>query len=195
MGIGLFFGSFNPVHQGHLILAQEVLQHTDLQEIWFVVSPQSPFKERHELVDAEHRIAMLELCLGDHDQMKICDIELGLPMPSYTIDTLRALDRLHPDEHFKLLLGSDNMISFGAWKDQDKILADYDILVYPRPGQEAPEWDDHGAVQLLPDLPLLDISSTYIRKNLQSDRLIKFLTPDLVIEYINKYELYRWLEE
>lgn len=188
--VGLYFGSFNPIHVGHLIIAQSMLNYTDFEEIWFVVSPQNPLKSNSELIAENHRLQMVALAVENNPQFRTCDVEFALPKPSYTIHTLDFLKSTHPECEFGIIMGADNLDSFSRWKAYEKILADYSIYVYPRTGC-ATENNLLGKHIQCKDFSYLDISSTYIRAQLQEKKSIRYLVPDMVLSYIEKNELYR----
>jgi nicotinate-nucleotide adenylyltransferase len=177
--IGLYFGSFNPVHTGHLIIANHILNFTPIDEVWMVISLQSPFKQRSNLIDNYDRLNLVELAIGENDRLKPCTIEFELPAPSYTIDTLTYLKEKYPFHHFTLIMGSDNLESFNHWKNFDVILKYYKILVYMRPGFENVPFLNHPSVSTL-NAPLLEISSSFIRKLISEGKSIQYLVPDKV---------------
>lgn len=179
MEIGLYFGSFNPVHTGHLIIANHILNFTPIDEVWMVISLQSPFKQRSNLIDNYDRLNLVELAIGENDRLKPCTIEFELPAPSYTIDTLTYLKEKYPFHHFTLIMGSDNLESFNHWKNFDVILKYYKILVYMRPGFENVPFLNHPSVSTL-NAPLLEISSSFIRKLISEGKSIQYLVPDKV---------------
>ncbi len=187
--IGLFFGSFNPVHIGHLIIANYMANFTGLDEVWFVVSPQNPFKKKSTLADPYDRLEMLNLALEDCDHLRVCDVEFHLPIPSYTIDTLTHLKEKYPNREFVSLMGQDNLDSLAKWKNADIILRDYQIYVYPRPGYDTEKFKDHPAITLT-DTPLMELSSTFLRRAIKENKNIQFFTPQKVIEFIDKKGLY-----
>ena len=177
--IGLLFGSFNPVHVGHLILAEHFATRTDLAEVWFVVSPHSPFKAPTDLLPETQRLHLVRLALAGNPRLRAEDIEFGLPRPSYTIATLDALRLRHPAHEFVLLMGADNMPGLPRWHEVARLLAEVDIYVYPRPGTALPDLAEFPRVRVLP-APLLDISATYIRESLRAGRSIRYLVPAAV---------------
>lgn len=187
--IGLFFGSFNPIHIGHLIIANYMANFTDLEEVWFVVSPQNPFKEKKSLGNMYDRLEMVNLAVEGVDNLKASDIEFSLPQPSYTIDTLVHLQEKHPKKEFVLIMGEDNLAGFSKWKNADIILRDYKIVVYPRPGYNGGELKKHPSVTMT-DTPVMELSSTFLRQAIQENKSIKFYTPDKVAEFIDKKGLY-----
>ncbi len=185
MRIGLFFGSFNPIHQGHLILSQFILDQIKLDEIWFVVSPQNPLKSPIDLYDERDRLNMVELAIKDQPLFRVCDIEFDMPRPSYTWDTLTALAKKHPKNEFALILGSDNLQHFDKWKEHEQILLEYDLIVYNRENNPGGDFAKNQKVRLLKG-PMLNISSTQIRSYLRLGRGIKFMVPREVEEYLVK---------
>ncbi|MBF9238787.1 nicotinate-nucleotide adenylyltransferase [Hymenobacter sp. BT683] len=179
--IGLLFGSFNPVHIGHLILAEHFATRTDLAEVWLVVSPHSPFKEATDLLPDTERLHLVNLALAGNPRLRAEDIEFSLPRPSYTIATLDALRRRHPAHDFVLLMGADNLPGLPRWHESARLLSEVDIYIYPRPGTELPELTSFPRVQIIM-APLLDISATYIRESLRTGHSIRYLVPDAVEE-------------
>lgn len=187
MKIGLYFGSFNPIHVGHLIIANILYERTDLQEVWFVVSPQNPFKKQQSLIHEFDRLRMVELAISDHYHFRASDVEFRMPKPSYTIDTLTYLSDHYPQHQFCLFLGSDNLTHFPRWKNHQAILDNYEIFVYPRPGET--KGFAHPRITTI-EAPLLDISATFIRKSIQEGYSVKYLLPDAVEGYIKDKKLY-----
>ena len=187
---GLFFGSFNPVHVGHMILANFMATYTDMDEVWLVVSPQNPFKERASLARDHDRLHLVELAIGDTPNLKASNVEFGMPKPSYTIDTLAVLRDKYPEREFCLIMGSDNLGSLGKWKNADIILRDYDIHVYIRPGHGAGELGSHPRVTLH-EAPLMHLSATYVRKAVREGKSIRYLVPEAVAREIEVTGLYR----
>jgi nicotinate-nucleotide adenylyltransferase len=177
--IGLLFGSFNPVHMGHLILAEYFATRTDLAEVWLVVSPQSPFKVGDELLPEAQRLRLVELAIAGNVRLRAEAIEFDLPRPSYTIATLDALRQRHPATDFVLLMGGDNLPSLPRWQQADRLLAELDIYVYPRPGTPVPDLAPFPRVQVM-QAPLLDISATYIRQSMRQGQSIRYLVPAAV---------------
>ncbi len=177
--VGLLFGSFNPVHIGHLILAEHFATRTDLAEAWLVVTPHNPFKAAAGLLPEAQRLRLVQLAVAGNPRLRAEDIEFGLPRPSYTIATLDALRQRHPDTEFVLLMGADNVPGLPRWKEAPRLLTETDIYVYPRPGSPRPELGALPRLRVL-DAPLLDISSTYIRQCLQVGHSIRYLVPEAV---------------
>ena len=186
---GCFFGSFNPVHVGHLMVAEYMATATDLDEVMLIVSPQNPLKSQHVLADEDHRLRMAELALRDNDQIGVSDIEFGLSRPSYTIHTLDALAKNDPDRSFVLIMGSDNLDIFEKWFQWERILDDYGCYVYNRRGSDISDWQDHPGVRLF-EPPMIDVSATYVRECLALGRSIRYLVPDSVVDYIRTHDVY-----
>jgi nicotinate-nucleotide adenylyltransferase len=187
--IGLFFGSFNPIHIGHLIIANYMANFTELDEVWFVVSPQNPFKEKKSLGNMYDRLEMVNLAIEGLEKLRASDIEFNLPQPSYTIDTLVYLQEKYPNNDFVLIMGEDNLAGLLKWKNADIILRDYRIIVYPRPGYDGGDLKNHPSVTMT-DTPLMELSSTFVRKAIKENKNIKFFIPDKVLEFIDKKGLY-----
>jgi len=177
--IGLLFGSFNPIHTGHLILAEHFATRTDLNEVWLVVSPQSPFKVGHDLLPEAERLRLVELAIAGNPRLRAEPIELELPRPSYTVATLDALRLRHPGHEFVLLMGGDNLPGLPQWKEAERLLTGIDIYVYPRPGTALPDLAAFPRVKVMA-APMLDISATYIRQSLRTGRSIRYLVPAAV---------------
>ena len=190
MHIGLFFGSFNPVHVGHMIIANHLAQHTDLDEIWMVVSPHNPLKEKKSLAGNHDRLHLVRLAIGNNPKIRPSDIEFGLPVPSYTVDTLAYLKEQHPNKVFSLIMGGDNLGSFHKWKNYEFLLENHKIFVYSRPNYDLGAYADHPAVVLV-EAPLLQISASYIRKMIKEGKSIQYLVPDAVYEELLYSSLYR----
>lgn len=197
MKVGLFVGSFNPVHVGHLIIANHMLNFTDLEEVWFVVSPQNPHKNADELLDEEDRLELVTRSVRRHDRLKASDIELHLPRPSYTINTLEFLAQNHPKIEPVLIIGQDNLDHFQSWKEYEVILERIEIFVYPRRSTNVADGENdeykslvaHPKIHLL-NAPLLDISSTYVRNCIQEGKDTSFILTRPVLEYIKEKKFY-----
>jgi nicotinate-nucleotide adenylyltransferase len=190
----IFSGSFNPVHIGHLAIANYVVEFTGVDEFWFVVSPHNPFKSRNGLADFQHRLNMVKIAFeGLGLPVTVSDIENTLPQPSYTVNTLAALSEKYPDKNWSLLIGADNLVSFHLWKDSAKIIEQYRLLVYPRVGFDNSDelCAKNNAVKL--DAPIMEISSTFIRDNISKGHNLKALLPNGVYEYIHEHGLYEIL--
>lgn len=177
--IGLLFGSFNPVHTGHLILAEHFATRTDLSEVWLVVTPHNPFKAAADLRPDTERLHLVALAIADNPRLRAEDIEFSLPRPSYTIATLDALRLRHPAHDFVLLMGADNLPGLPRWQEAARLLAEVDIYVYPRPGTDIPDLAPFPRVQVVA-APMLDISATYIRESLRAGKSIRYLVPSAV---------------
>ena len=188
MRVGLFFGSFNPIHVGHLIVANTVAE--DVDRVWFVVSPQNPFKKSKSLLHEFDRLHMVELAIQDNHKLQVTDVEFSMPKPSYTIDTLVYLQEKHPQHQFNLIIGSDNLKRFDQWKNHERILQDFGLIVYPRPGVEDHPLMHHTNVTTV-EAPLLDISATYIRKCVKENRSLRYLVPEAVAHHIDKQQFYQ----
>jgi nicotinate-nucleotide adenylyltransferase len=190
MKTGLFFGSFNPVHLGHLVIAQYMANFTALDEVWMVVSPHNPLKNKKGLSNSYDRLEMVKLATENSLQLKVSDIEFGLPHPSYTIDTLTYLAEKYPQKEFAIIMGADNLSSFKKWKNYEVILKNYQVYVYPRPGINIEEWKNHPAV-IITDTPQMDISSTFIRKAFKEKKSIQYFVPDTVLAFMEGKNMYR----
>lgn len=190
MNIGLFFGSFNPIHIGHLIIANHMATQTPLDKVWLVVSPQNPLKPKKTLAKDRDRLHLVRLAIEDNPRLLASDVEFALPKPSYTIDTLAHLREKYPQHQFSLIMGGDNIATLHLWKNYTQILSDHDIYVYQRPGIEPGQFDNHPRVNLCP-APLLDISATYIRECIQKGLDIRYLVPEPVFQYLEGSRLYR----
>ncbi|HRB30492.1 MAG TPA: nicotinate (nicotinamide) nucleotide adenylyltransferase [Ferruginibacter sp.] len=189
MNIGLFFGSFNPIHNGHLIIAKYVLQNSQLNKLWFVVSPQNPFKSPQSLLNENHRLHLVNSAIEGETDLKACNIEFKLPKPSYTINSLTYLAEQYPDYKFTLIVGSDSFQNINKWKNYETLVSQYPIIIYKRPGFEVTQ--DFGANLTILEAPLLEISSTYIRSLVKKSLSIRYLVPDAVKEEIERNNYYR----
>jgi nicotinate-nucleotide adenylyltransferase len=188
--IGLFFGSFNPIHTGHMIIANIMVETTDLDKVWFVVSPQNPFKQSKGLLHEFDRYDMVRAAAYDNYKLDVTDVEFHLPKPNYTIHTLLHLSEKHPNKKFKVIIGSDNLDRFTHWKGYRQILEDYGLYVYPRPSMQLSALNEHPNVRMI-DAPLLDISATFIRDCIKKNKSIRYLVPDPVEEMIRGKQFYR----
>lgn len=187
--IGLFFGSFNPIHLGHLIIANYILENTDLNKIWFIVSPQNPLKNTNDLLDDTIRLKLVKLAIKNNNKFKASDIEFKLSKPSYTINTLKYLKSKHKTKDFVLIVGEDNLDSFEKWKDYREILNDYELYVYPRTNSKANKNLNFQNIHKI-NAPLIEISSTYIRENIKLNKSIRYLLPEVVRKEIEKNNYY-----
>jgi len=181
--IGLFFGSFNPIHVGHLIIANIMAETTDLKKVWFVISPQNPFKPSKGLLHEFDRYDMVRAAIHDNYKLEASDIEFHMPKPSYTVHTLIYLQEKHPDKEFVIIMGEDNLPSFQNWKNYQTILDNHEIYVYPRPGVQLSELRSHPKIRFV-KAPLLDISATFIRDCVRKQQSIRYLVADAVEEII-----------
>ncbi len=193
MKIGLYFGSFNPIHIGHLIIANHVAQETDLQQVWFVISPQNPFKINHSLLNEYHRLHLVRLAIADEKNLKATDIEFRLPKPSYTVTTLQYLEEKYPSHGFAILMGSDSLQNLDQWKNAPVIMSRYPLYVYERPG--FPLRTNLPARVIPLQAPLLQISATVIREMILAGKSIRYLVPDSVKEEIDRNHYYRPLKD
>lgn len=189
MNIGLYFGSFNPVHIGHLIIANYVLNNTNLQELWFVVSPQNPFKNANGLLNEHHRLYLIQLAIEGETKLKASNIEFKLPKPSYTVNSLQYLKEKYPTKNFSIIMGSDGFQNIHKWKNHEVILQNYPLYIYKRPGFQIKP-NIPGNITVL-EAPLLQISSTYIRQLIKEKKSIKYLVPDVVKDEIELNNYYK----
>lgn len=194
--IALFFGSFNPIHIGHLVIANHIANNDKVDEVWFVVSPQNPFKEKKTLLQDYHRLRLVEEAIEGNPKLKASNIEFSLPQPSYTIDTLTYLKEKHPKVNFSIIMGEDNLKSFHKWKNHEIILRDYKIIVYPRVNvaedlKTETEILNHKNVTLLKNIPVMDISASFIRNNIKEGNSIRYLVTDSVLKYIDEMNFYK----
>jgi len=183
MNVGLFFGSFNPIHTGHMIIAHLVKETQEVDEVWFVVSPQNPFKKNKNLLHEFDRLDLVRAAISDDYQLRAVDVEFSMPKPSYTIDSLTILQEKHPDKKFSLIIGQDNLSSFPKWKNSDQILNNFHLIVYPRKASSPSSLMSHPGVRLM-EAPEVDISATLIRKLIRSGKSIKYLVPETVSDMI-----------
>jgi nicotinate-nucleotide adenylyltransferase len=189
MKIGLFFGSFNPIHIGHMAIANYMAEFTDLDQVWFVVTPHNPLKKKSSLLADNHRLALVRAAIGDAGKYKASNIEFKLPQPSYTVNTLAHLSEKYPQHHFALILGSDNLATFPKWKNYEHILSEYQLYVYPRPESDGGELKLHPRVTLVP-APFMDISSTFIRESIKAKKNVCFFMPLPAYEYLKEMHFY-----
>lgn len=191
MKTGLFFGSFNPIHNGHLSIANYIVDFTEVDELWFVVSPQNPLKEKDILAPDYHRLEMVKKAIPfNENRMFVCDIEMNMPKPSYTIDTLRVLGTKYPSKEFIIILGSDSLESITKWKEYNTLINDYKIFIYPRKGSNMNELTSKYPVKKI-NAPFVDFSSTSVREKLINGEDVSMYLPEDVLEYINKMGIYQ----
>lgn len=190
MKVGLFFGTFNPIHIGHLILAQYFLEHTDLNEVWFVVTPHNPHKKKSTLLDDRTRLYLTELAIHDYPGLRAIDDEFHLPQPNYTTVTLAHLRDKHPQKEFVLIMGMDNLSGFTKWRNWENILENHELYVYPRPGFDRGAFENHERVHTV-DAPQIELSATFIRQAIKAGKRIDFMLPPKVLEYVLHNGLYR----
>lgn len=186
---GLFFGSFNPIHIGHMIIANYMVEFTDLSEIWFIISPHNPLKKKSTLLADNHRYYMVQLAVEDDARFRASNIEFNLPQPSYTIDTLTYLQEKYPNMDFALIAGTDNFSSFHKWKNYERLLELYEFYVYPRPDSGLGKYFGHPHLKLI-DAPMVEISSSFIRKAVRSGNEIRYFLPQKVYDYILEMHFY-----
>jgi nicotinate-nucleotide adenylyltransferase len=189
MKIGLFFGSFNPIHIGHLAIANYMLEFTELEKIWFVVSPHNPLKKKESLLPDVQRLRMVREAIGDFSHFKASDIEFKLPQPSYTVNTLAYLEEKFPKDEFALIMGTDNLSTLHKWKNFEVLLKNYKIYTYPRPGSNGGKFATHKNV-FITKAPLMDISATMIRNAIKDKKDIRFFLPEAVWIYIKEMHFY-----
>jgi len=189
MNIGLYFGSFNPIHIGHLIIANHVLNETPINKIWFIVSPQNPFKESKTLLNEFDRLHLVRLATQDDNRIKCSDIEFNLPKPSYTSNTLAFLSEKYPEHQFSIIMGSDNYQNLDKWKNYETIINNYPVYVYKREGHEIKKTFDKEAVTL--NAPIIQISASQIREHIRSAKSIRYLVPEIVREEIESRKFYK----
>ncbi len=186
---GLFFGSFNPIHVGHLIIASYMVESTDLEEVWFVISPQNPLKNKSTLLQDYHRLAMVRIAVEDEKRLKVSDIEFHLSRPSYTVTTLTALQEKYPNKAFCPIMGSDNLLTFHKWKNYKEILKYHQLYVYPRPNYPVENMSNPIPYKLT-DAPLMEISSSMIRKMIAAGKDVRFLLTEKVYAYVKEMHFY-----
>ena len=189
MKIGLFFGSFNPMHIGHKVIASYMAEFSDFQQVWFVVSPQNPLKQKQNLLDKYHRLMIVSMEVESNPKLAASDIEFNLSQPSYTIDTLRHLKEEYPENDFALIIGADNLQSFNKWKNYEQILANYSVYVYPRSGIEIS--DSHANIHIVKGVPQMEISASFIRNAIKKEQDVSYLIPEKAWKYIKEMNFYK----
>jgi nicotinate-nucleotide adenylyltransferase len=192
MKIGLYFGSFNPINIGHLVIANYLAGHSDLDQVWFVVTPHNPFKKKSILLDNYQRLEMVYRATKEYKKLQPCDIEFNLPQPNYTINTLVHLQEKYPDHDFALIMGEDNLKGFHKWKNFEIILENHQIYVYPRisEGRVETQFDNHKKIRFI-DAPIMELSSTYIRKAIKDGKNVRPMLPENVWEYLDEMNFYK----
>ncbi len=190
MKAGLFFGSFNPIHIGHLAIANYMVEYTDLDEVWLIISPQNPLKKKKTLLNEFDRLRMAELAVEDDLRIKPSNIEFSMPKPSYTIDTLTYLSERNPNHNFVLIAGTDNFRSFHKWKNYEEILKNYQLYIYPRPGYTLGKYENYDNIKRIA-APVMEISSSFIRSAIKEGKDIRHFLPKEVYNYIIKLHLYK----
>ena len=192
MKIGLFFGSFNPIHIGHLVIGNHMVEYSDLDQVWFVVTPHSPFKKKNTLLDNYQRLEMVYRATKDYTKLNPCDIEFNLPQPNYTINTLTYLQEKYPQHEFALIMGEDNLKSFHKWKNYQLILDNHHIYVYPRVSDNSMEtqFDGHPKIHQI-HAPIMELSSTFIRKAIKEGKNVQPMLPQHVWEYLDEMNFYK----
>ena len=187
--IGIYSGSFNPIHHGHVMLANYLVEFSDLDELWFVVTPQNPLKKKEDLLNDDERLKMVQLALGDDPRFHVSDIEMHLPRPSYTINTLTTLAEQHPDCEFVFICGMDSLQNLKNWREYQKILDNYELLVFPREGYDGGELINYPSVSVL-KTPILEISSTFIRRCIKEGRDVRHFMPEATFLYMKQHRFY-----
>ena len=189
MKIGLFFGSFNPMHVGHKIIASYLAEFSDLEKVLFVVSPQNPLKQKRTLLDQNHRLQIIKAEVADNSKLDVSDVEFSMPQPSYTIDTLVRLKENYPEHEYALIMGADNLQNFHKWKNFEQILEDYSIYVYPRDGYEVE--GSHDNIHLIEGVPQMEISASFIRNSIKQGKDISYLMSEKAWKYTDEMNFYK----
>jgi nicotinate-nucleotide adenylyltransferase len=190
MKVGLFFGSFNPIHNGHLAIANFMVEYTDMEQVWFIVSPRSPFKEKKSLLADYHRYELVLRAIGDDPAFRASNIEFNMPQPSYTIDTLAHLSEKNPGKELVLIMGADGLASFNKWKNYQQIIRYYHRYVYPREGTDPKKLPNMDNATLV-DAPVIGISSSFIRKAIREGKDVRYFLPAPVWKYIQEMNFYK----
>ncbi len=191
MKVGLYFGTFNPIHVGHLIIANHFAEHSDLEEVWCVVTPQNPFKTKQSVLDNHQRLEMVYLATKEYTKIKPSDIEFQLPQPNYTVHSLAYLEEKYPKHEFALIMGEDNLASLPKWKNAEVLLDRYPIYVYPRKIEQSYAAVDSKGTIIKVDAPIIEISSSFIRKSIKSAKNIRPLLPESVWVYLDEMNFYK----
>ena len=190
MKIGLFFGSFNPVHTGHMVISSYMAEYTDLEQVWLIVSPHNPLKEKFSLLQDYHRLDLVKAAIGDNKKLKASDVEFKMSKPSYTIHTLTHLKEKYPQHKFVLIMGRDNLASFTQWKNYEQILDQHEIYVYPRVNAVKSELENHASVKFI-EAPLIELSSSFIREAIRQKKDVRYMMPESVWSLIEEKDFYR----
>ena len=189
--VGLYFGSYNPIHIGHLAIANYIVEYTNIDQLWFVVSPQNPHKKKANLLDDYQRLEMVHRAVEGDDRLRASNIEFNLPKPSYTVDTLAYLNDQYPGYHFQILMGSDNLENFHKWKNYEIIIENYGVIVYPRPGFDKSKVIGNKNITIADGAPLMEISSSFIRKAIQEGKDVRHFLPAKSFEYLEEMNFYK----
>ena len=193
MKIGLYFGTFNPIHIGHLAIANHMVEFSDLDEIWMIVTPHNPFKKKSSLLADNHRYQLVQIAIEDYPKLKASNVEFKLPQPNYTVNTLAHISEKYPEHHFNLIMGEDNLGSFHKWKNFEVILENHDIYIYPRVHADSlakTRFDEHPRIHKV-SAPIMEVSSTFIRKAIKEKKNIRALLPCKVWQYIDEMNFYK----
>jgi len=189
--VGLYFGSYNPIHIGHLAIANYIVEYNDIEQLWFVISPQNPHKKKENLLADYHRLELVERAFEGDDRFRASNIEFNLPKPSYTVDTLAYLHERYPDYSFVILMGSDNLENFHKWKNYEVILENYGIIVYPRQGFDKSKIQNHKNITVAEGAPLMEISSTFIRNAVKEGKDVRHFMPPKAWKYLEEMNFFR----
>ncbi len=187
---GLYFGSFNPIHNGHLMLANYLVENSGLDALWFVISPQNPFKTKESLLPDYQRLELVNRAIEGYKKFSACDIEFSMPKPSYTIDTLTYLKEKYPKREFALIMGTDNLDRLDRWKNYEQIINNHKIIVFPRNGSDGGALHSHPNVKIV-DTPIIEVSSTFIRESIRQGRDVRFFMPERVFQYVDEMNFWR----
>ena len=187
---GLYFGSFNPIHNGHLMLANYLVENSGLDALWFVISPQNPFKTKESLLPDYQRLELVNRAIEGYKKFSACDIEFSMPKPSYTIDTLTYLSEKYPKREFALIMGTDNLERLDRWKNYEQIINNHKIIVFPRNGCDGGTLRLHPNVQIV-DTPIIEVSSTFIRESIRQGKDVRFFMPERVFEYVDEMNFWK----
>ena len=189
MRIGLFFGSFNPMHIGHKVIASYIAEYTDLEKVCFIVSPQNPFKKKQNLLAEYHRLMIIRMEIEDNPKLQVSDIEFNMPKPSYTIDTLVRLQEKYPENEYSIIMGSDNFHTFHKWKDYEQILSNHSVYVYTRPGLDINRNNEN--IHIIQGVPQINISASFIRESIKQKKDVSYLVPEKAWQYIDEMNFYK----